>query len=119
MSSTVLKTVIEKIEPTAIIKIDGPFNDFQAKEISEIINELLGKDFIHFIINFSKNDDINSFGISVLISILQLVEQKQGKLLFTNVDSHLDKKLLSMGLKGYVKIFETDKDALASLVVDF
>ena len=32
--------------------------------------------------------------------------------------SHFDKKFMSMGLKGYVKIFDKDKDALASLVED-
>ena len=54
MNTNILKTIVEKIDPTAIIKIDGPFNDFQAKEISNIIDDLLSKRFIHFIINFEK-----------------------------------------------------------------
>ena len=70
MSSNILKTVVEKIDPTAIIKIEGPFNDFQAKEISNIIDDLLGKRFIHFIINFEKSNELNSFGVSVLIDII-------------------------------------------------
>ena len=118
MPSNTLTTVVEKIDPTAIIKVDGPLNDFQAKDIASTIDDLLEKNFIHFIINFSKSYDVNSYGVSVLISIIQSIEKKQGKLLFSNIDSHLDKKFMSMGLKGYVKIFDKDKDALAFLVED-
>mgnify|MGYP001303024023 CR=1 FL=1 len=118
MSSNTLKTLVEKIDPTAIVKIEGPLNDFQAKEISNIIDGLIEKNFIHFIINFSKSNDVNSFGVSVLISIIKSIEKKHGKLLFSNINAHLDKKFMTMGLKGYVKIFDSDKDALASLVVD-
>ena len=32
MSTKTLTTAVEKIAPTAILKIDGPFNDFHAKE---------------------------------------------------------------------------------------
>ena len=39
MSTKTLNTAIEKIAPTAIVKLDGPFNDFQAKEIIEISDD--------------------------------------------------------------------------------
>ena len=52
MPSNTLTTVVEKIDPTAIIKVDGPLNDFQAKDIASTIDDLLEKNFIHFIINF-------------------------------------------------------------------
>ena len=69
MPSNTLTTVVEKIDPTAIIKVDGPLNDFQAKDIASTIDDLLEKNFIHFIINFSKSNVVNSYGVSVLIRI--------------------------------------------------
>ena len=44
MTSNTLTTVVEKIDPTAIIKVDGPLNDFQAKEM-EFSNESVVIDF--------------------------------------------------------------------------
>ena len=118
MSTNVLKTVVEKIDPTAIVKLEGPLNDFHAKEVATIIDDLLENNFIHFIINFSKSNDVNSYGVSVLINIIQSIKKNNGKLLFSNINSHLDKKFMTMGLKRYVQIFNNDKDALESLIVD-
>ena len=115
MSTDTLKTLVEKIEPTAILKIEGPFNDFQAKEIVEIIDDLLANGFVHFIINFAKSNDVNSYGVSVLINVIESITMKEGKLLFSNIDSHLDKKFKMMGLNNYVKFYDSDDQALGSL----
>ena len=50
MSTKTLTTAIEKIAPTAILKLDGPFNDFHAKEIIGIIEDLLGQGFVHLLL---------------------------------------------------------------------
>tara|TARA_Y100000588_G_C14222054_1_gene911466 strand:+ start:1486 stop:1845 length:360 start_codon:yes stop_codon:yes gene_type:complete len=116
MSTKTLNTAIEKIAPTAILKLDGPFNDFHAKEIIEIIDDLLDQDFVHFIINFNQCIEVNNYGVSVLISLIGSINAKNGKLIFTNVDQHLEKKLKMMGLAAYAEFYSEDKVALASLV---
>ena len=98
MTNPTLTTAVEKIQPTAIIKLDGTFNDFHAKEVIEIIDDLLSQDFVHFIINFKMCSEVNNYGVSVLISLIGSINEKSGKLIFTNVDSHLEKKLKMMGL---------------------
>ena len=40
MPNPTLTTAVEKIQPTAIIKLDGAFNDFHAKEVIGIIDDL-------------------------------------------------------------------------------
>ena len=116
MSTKTLTTAIEKIAPTAILKLDGPFNDFQAKEIIEIIDDLLDQDFVHFIINFDQCIEVNNYGVSVLISLIGSINAKKGKLIFTNVDQHLEKKLKMMGLAAYAEFYSEDKVALESLI---
>ena len=54
MPNPTLTTAVEKIQPTAIIKLDGAFNDFHAKEVIGIIDDLLAQDFVHFIIILKK-----------------------------------------------------------------
>jgi len=116
MSTKTLTTAIEKIAPTAILKLDGPFNDFHAKEIIEIIEDLLGQGFVHFIINFKKCTEVNNYGVSVLISLIGSINAKNGKLIFTNVDQHLEKKLKMMGLAAYAEFYSEDKIAIESLI---
>ena len=116
MSTKTLTTEIEKIAPTAILKLDGPFNDFHAKEIIRMIDDLLKQNFVHFIINFNKCTEVNSYGVSVLISLIGAINTKNGKLIFTNVDQHLEKKLKMMGLAAYAEFYSEDKVALESLI---
>ena len=63
MSVTTLTTSVEKIQPTAIIKLDGPLNDFHAKELIGIIDDLLPQNFVHFIINFDKCIEVNNLSL--------------------------------------------------------
>ena len=44
MANSTLTTAVEKIQPTAIIKLDGAFNDFHAKELIDIIDDLLSQE---------------------------------------------------------------------------
>ena len=80
MPNPTLTTAVEKIQPTAIIKLDGAFNDFHAKEVIGIIDDLLAQDFVHFIINFKSCTEVNNYGVSVLISLIGSINQKSGKL---------------------------------------
>ena len=116
MPSATLTTAVEKIQPTAIIKLDGPFNDFHAKEVIGIIDDLLTQDFVHFIINFNNCTEVNNYGVSVLISLIGSINAKNGKLIFTNVDEHLEKKLKMMGLAAYAEFYSEDKVALEALI---
>ena len=116
MSTATLTTSVEKIQPTAIIKLDGPLKDFHAKELIGIIDDLLPQNFVHFIINFDKCIEVNSYGVSVLISLISSINAKQGKLIFTKVDAHLEKKLKMMGLAAYAEFYSEDKVALESLI---
>ena len=118
MAPSTLTTAIEKIEPTAILKLDGPLNDFHAKEVIIIIEDLLTQDFVHFIINFNKCTEVNNYGVSVLISLIGSINAKNGKLIFTNVDQHLEKKLKMMGLAAYAEFYSEDQVALKSLIED-
>ena len=69
MSTATLTTSVEKIQPTAIIKLDGPLNDFHAKELIGIIDDISGAFFgfittalfISFIINILQYFDVTIF----------------------------------------------------------
>ena len=44
---------------------------------------------MHFVINFKECVEVNSYGVSVLINLIGLINGKNGKLIFTNVDAQV------------------------------
>ena len=79
------------LEKTAILKVDGAFVDFHAKDIVNIVNDLLANNFINFILNLSSCTDLNNYGVSILISLVGSIKQKDGKLFFTNLNINQEK----------------------------
>ena len=100
------------MQQTAILKVNGAFVDFHAKDIVEIVNDLLAKDFINFILNLNSCTDLNNYGVSVLISMIGSIKQKDGKLFFTHLDVNQEKKLKMMGLSAYAEFVSDDKSVL-------
>tara|TARA_Y100000816_G_C25938435_1_gene489441 strand:+ start:139 stop:492 length:354 start_codon:yes stop_codon:yes gene_type:complete len=106
------KIGIEEMQQTAILKVDGRFVDFQAKEIVNIVDDLLGKDFINFILNLHSCTDLNNYGISILISLIGSIKQNGGTLFFTHLSNNQEKKLKMMGLAAYTEFFSDDNSAM-------
>ena len=112
MPTESFKIGVEKIKQTAILKVDGAFVDFHAKDIVNIVNDLLAKDFINFILNLGSCTDLNNYGVSILISLVGSIKQKDGKLFFTNLNINQEKKLKMMGLSAYAEFVSDDKSVL-------
>ena len=115
MPENSLKIGIEELQRTAILKINGAFVDFQAKSIVNIVSDLLAKDFLKFILNLNSCTDLNNYGISILISIIGLIKQKNGHLILTHLSDNQEKKLKTMGLATYADFFSDDESALENL----
>ena len=57
---------------------------------------------------------INSIGISFLIEIIEKLNDAGGKLIFTNLDSSIEKTLMIMGLFNFAGKEATVDDAVKS-----
>ena len=112
MSLDSFKIAVEEIQQTAILKVDGAFVDFNAKGIVSIVNNLLSKNFIYFILNLNSCTDLNNYGVSVLISMIGSIKQKEGRLYFTHLNDIQEKKLKMMGLATYAEFLSDDKSAI-------
>ena len=115
MSLDSFKIAVEEIQQTAILKINGAFVDFQAKSIVNIVSDLLAKDFLKFILNLNSCTDLNNYGISIIISMIGLIKQKNGHLILTHLSDNQEKKLKTMGLATYADFFSDDESALENL----
>ena len=115
MPSDSFKIGINEMQQTAILKVDGAFVDFQAKNIVDIVNDLLAKNYKNFILNLHGCTDLNNYGVSILISMIGSIKQKNGKLFFTHLTNDQEKKLKMMGLAAYAEFVSDDKSALSTI----
>ena len=106
---------VKELSSLSILKLQGKLNDSEAKSIIDIVNNLLDKNLIHVIMNFENCTEVNNYGISILISLIGAVNEKNGKIVFTNIDSNLEKKFKMMGLSSYVEFYNNDEAALKKI----
>ena len=71
---------VKELPSLSILKLQGKLNDSEAKSIIDIVNNLLDKNLIHVIMNFENCTEVNNYGISILISLIGAVNEKNGKI---------------------------------------
>ena len=83
---------------TLLMKTEGYINNTAgeklAQEFSNKYNDAMNK----VVIDMEKSKMINSIGISYLLEIIETLNQKEGKLVFVNLDSTIEKTFKIMGL---------------------
>ena len=67
------------------------------------------------VINLENSKVVNSIGISFLIEVIEKLNEADGKLIFTNLESGIEKTLAIMGLFNYAGKEATVDTALKTL----
>ena len=81
-------------------KIAGEFSKHYENGINKVV------------INLEKSKVVNSIGISFLIEVIEKLNEKKGKLIFTNLESAIEKTLTIMGLFNFAGKETTVESAL-------
>lgn len=97
-----------------IVRTKGYLNDLGAEQVDEICSEHLENEINKIIINLEHSPLINSIGISILIGVIEAIEESEGALAFTNLTPTNRKTFEMMGLLQFAKSFEKEEEALAS-----
>jgi anti-anti-sigma factor len=93
----------------------GYINNEGGEKIAEDFSKQFEKGIKKVIINLEKSKVVNSIGISFLIEVIEKLNEKDGKLIFTNLESAIEKTLTIMGLFSYAGKEATVEDALKAL----
>jgi anti-anti-sigma factor len=96
-----------------IIRTNGYLNDLGAEQVDEICSDHLEKDIIKIVINLEQSPLINSIGISILIGVIEAIEECEGALAFTNLTPTNRKTFEMMGLLQFAEAFDTEQEAVA------
>ncbi|HEY9722103.1 MAG TPA: STAS domain-containing protein [Oscillatoriaceae cyanobacterium] len=100
----------------AVIHTDGYVNNLGGEKIGEAAQALLDEGFRRVVINMAKSTVINSIGISILIEVLERMQEVNGELAFCCLTRTIAKTFTIMGLAQYAGMYESEAEAVNALL---
>lgn len=98
-----------------IIETDGYLNNEGGEAISAICYEKMGSGQNKFLINMAGTKVVNSIGVSILIEIIEKLQEVDGKIGYYNLAPIVSKTFNIMGLTKYSTVFATEEEAVSGL----
>ena len=109
-------TLKKKIEgDIVIIETDGYLNNVGGEKISEECYKEIENGKKLFLLNLEKSKVVNSIGVSILIEIIEKLEDIGGKLGYYNLAPIVEKTFNIMGLSKYSEIYKTKEEAISDM----
>jgi anti-anti-sigma factor len=98
-----------------IIETDGYLNKEGGEAISTICYEKMSEGKNKFLINMASTKVVNSIGVSILIEIIEKLQEVDGKIGYYNLAPIVSKTFNIMGLTKYSTVFATEEEAVSGL----
>ena len=103
------------IEGAAVI-YPGPYlNQLRGERIESRCQELLEQGVRRIVINFEETELINSIGISILLGVIEAVNDAAGVLVLSNLNGSNRELFEMLGLMSHVRVAETEERALVGV----
>jgi anti-anti-sigma factor len=103
------------IEDAAVI-YPGPYlNQLRGEGIESQCQEFLAGGVRRIVINFEETELINSIGISILLGVIESVNQVRGSLVLSNLNASNRELFEMLGLMSHVEMADTEECALIRL----
>lgn len=99
----------------AVLYTDGYINNLGGEKIGETALALVGDGIKKLVINLEKSTVINSIGISILIEVIEKIQEVQGALAFCGLTKTIAKTFTIMGLAQFATLAETEEQAIAAV----
>jgi anti-anti-sigma factor len=105
---------LEKLryDEVVILKFTGEFDTFNLPAFSERIDRMIQQGDVHLVLDLHLLKFINSAALGYLIKTSKAVKEKGGELVLARPSKFLRKTLITLGLDGVFKIFETVHDGI-------
>ncbi len=98
-----------------IIETDGYLNNEGGEAISAICYEKMKLGQKKFLINMAGTKVVNSIGVSIIIEIIEKLQEVTGKIGYYNLAPIVSKTFNIMGLTKYSTVFNSEEEALSNL----
>ena len=109
------QVTVKEVDNVVVLATDGYLNNIGGEKMSEICDEYLDKGKNMFLINLEKSTVVNSIGVSILIEIIEKLQEVDGKLAYCNLASIVEKTFNIMGLTKYSTIYKDEEAGISDL----
>ncbi|HET8676656.1 MAG TPA: STAS domain-containing protein [Blastocatellia bacterium] len=114
MSTVEIKS--RMVDGAAII-YPGPYlNQLRGEDIENLCQKLLRQGINRLVINFQETELINSIGISILLGVIEAVNDGEGCLVLSNLSATNRELFEMLGLLDHVRIEDSEQAALDVLL---
>ena len=96
-----------------IIKTSGYLNNVGREKISEACYSEIENGSKYFLLDLENSKVVNSIGVSILIEVIEKIEEIEGKLGYYNLAPIVEKTFKIMGISNYSTIFQSKDDAIS------
>ena len=102
-----------KLVEGAAVVYPGPYlNQLRGEGIESRCQELIEQGVRRIVINFEETELINSIGISILLGVIEAVNDAEGVLVLSNLNASNRELFEMLGLMSHVRVAETEERAL-------
>ena len=98
-----------------IIETNGYLNNVGGVKVSEACYEKMESGKKLFLINLENSKVVNSIGVSILIEIIEKLQDVDGKLGYYNLAPIVEKTFNIMGLTKYSTVFNSESEGLEGM----
>ena len=103
------------VDGAAVIYPRPYLNQLRGERIERRCLEMLETGVRNLVINFEETELVNSIGISLLLGVIEAVDETQGKVILTNLNNSNRELFEVLGIQSKVEIVGTEEVALANL----
>ena len=108
-------TSIKENNSIVIIETNGYLNNVGGEAVSAVVCEKMAQGQTQFLINMAGTKIVNSIGVSILIEIIEKLQEVNGKIGYYNLAPIVAKTFNIMGLTKYSTVHETEEAAVNEL----
>jgi len=98
---------------TAIIYASDYLNKLSGERIERECKRQLESGCRALVINFRDTELVNSIGVSILMGVIDVVEQNSARLIFSDVNNHTSNLFEMLGLTRHVSLAKDEAEALS------
>lgn len=108
-------TNVKESNSIVIIETNGYLNNVGGEAVSAVVYEKMAQGKTKFLINMAATKIVNSIGVSILIEIIEKLQEVNGKIGYYNLAPIVAKTFNIMGLTKYSTVYETEEAAINEL----
>ena len=108
-------TSVKDNNSIVIIETNGYLNNVGGEAVSAVVYEKMAQGQTKFLINMAGTKIVNSIGVSILIEIIEKLQEVNGKIGYYNLAPIVAKTFNIMGLTKYSTVHETEEAAVNDL----